>query len=155
MYKNVEIKDLQSDQAATLSALILNAPKDYTQYFVPFSFEEDSIKKIISDAVNDKYFGIFINDDLAGFYMLRGFDQGYDVPSYGVWISNKFSGLGLSKLTLQHAFTFCKLNGLKKIMLKVHPENTVAKNIYENFGFKQGGFDDKNGNYIYYKSLSN
>ena len=153
MHKNVEIKELQSEQASTLSALILNSPKDYTKYFVPFSFEEDSIKKIISDAVNDKYFGIFINDDLAGFYMLRGFDQGYDIPSYGVWISDIFSGLGLSKLTLQHAITFCKLNGLKKIMLKVHPENTIAKNIYENFGFKQQRFDEKNSNLIYYKSL--
>ena len=129
MHKNVEIKELQSEQASTLSALILNIPEDYSKYFVPFSFKEDSITKIINDAVNDKYFGIFINDDLAGFYMLRGFDEGYEVPSYGVWISDKFSGLGLSKLTLQHAITFCKLNGLKKIMLKVHPENVIAKNI--------------------------
>ena len=153
MHKYVEIKEIQSEQASTLSALILSAPKDYTKYFVPFSFEEDSIKKIISDAVNDKYFGIFINDDLAGFYMLRGFDQGYEVPSYGIWISDKYSGLGLLKLTLQHAITFCKLNGLKKIMLKVHPEHTIVKNIYENFGFKQQGFDEKNSNLIYYKSL--
>ena len=153
MHKNVEIKELQSDQASTLSELILTAPADYSKYFVPFSFKEDSITKIISDAVSNKFFGIFINDDLAGFYMLRGFDEGYDIPSYGVWISHKYSGLGLSKLTLQHAITFCKLNGLKKIMLKVHPENTIAKNIYENFGFKQQGFDEKNSNLIYYKSL--
>jgi RimJ/RimL family protein N-acetyltransferase len=150
MHKNVEIKELELEQASALSALILDAPKDYTKYFVPFSFEEDSIKKIIGDAVNDKFFGVFINDGLAGFYMLRGFDQGYEIPSYGIWISDKYSGLGLSKLTLQHAITFCKLNGLKKIMLKVHPEHTIAKNIYENFGFKQQGIDEKNSNLIYY-----
>ena len=155
MLKNVEIKELQPEQVSTLSELILNAPEDYSKYFVPFSFKEDSITKIINDAVNDKFFGIFITDDLAGFYMLRGFDEGYDVPSYGVWISDKYSGLGLSKLTLQHAITFCNLNGIKKIMLKVHPEHTIAKNIYENFGFEQDGFDDENGNYIYHKSLSN
>ncbi len=153
MHKNVEIKEIQSEQASTLSALILNAPKDHTKYFTPFSFEEDSIKKIINNAVNDKYFGIFINDDLAGFYMLRGFDQGYEVPSYGVWVSDKFSGLGLSKLTLQHAITFCKINNIKKIMLKVYPENIIAKSIYEAFGFKQEGFDNNNSNLIYYKSL--
>ena len=153
MHKNVEIKELQSDQASTLSALILNTPKDHTKYFTPFSFEEDSIKKIINNAVNDKYFGIFINDDIVGFYMLRGFDEGFEVPSYGVWISDKFSGLGLSKLTLQHAITFCKINNIKKIMLKVHPENIIAKSIYETFGFKQEGFDDNNSNLIYYKSL--
>ena len=153
MHKNIEIKELKSDQASTLSALILNALKDYTKHFTPFSFEEDSIKKIINDAIIDKYFGIFINDNLAGFYMLRGFDQGFEVPSYGVWISDKFYSLGLSKLTLQHAIAFCKVNGLKKIMLKVHSENIIAKNIYESFGFKQEGFDEKNSNLIYYKSL--
>ena len=153
MHKNVEIKELLSDQASTLSELILNTPKDHTKYFAPFSFEEDSIKKIINNAVNDKYFGIFINDDIVGFYMLRGFDEGFEVPSYGVWISDRFSGLGLSMLTLQHAITFCKINNIKKIMLKVHPENIIAKSIYETFGFKQEGFDDNNSNLIYYKSL--
>lgn len=153
MHKNVEIKELQSNQASTLSALILNTPKDHTKYFTPFSFEEDSIKKIISNAVNDKYFGILINDELVGFYMLRGFDEGFEVPSYGVWILDKFSGLGLSKLTLQHAITFCKINNIKKIMLKVHPENIIAKSIYEAFGFQQEGFDDHNSNLIYSKSL--
>ncbi len=153
MHKNIEIKELQSEHTSFLSALILNAPRDHTKYFTPFSFEEDAIKKIIDEAVNDKYFGIFINDTLAGFYMLRGFDEGYEVPSYGVWISDKFSRLGLSKLTLQHAITYCKVNNLKKIMLKVHPENIIAKNIYEIFGFKQEGFDEKNSNLIYYKSL--
>jgi len=153
MHKNVEIKELQSDQASTLSVLILNTPKDHTKYFTPFSFEEDSIKKIIDNAVSDKYFGIFINDELVGFYMLRGFDEGFEVPSYGVWISDKLSGLGLSKLTLQHAITFCKINSIRKIMLKVHPENIIAKSIYEAFGFKQEGFDDNNSNLVYYKSL--
>jgi len=38
-------------------------------------------------------------------------------------------------------------------MLKVHPENIVAKSIYERFGFKQAGIDQKNSNLIYYKSL--
>ncbi|RKY92335.1 MAG: hypothetical protein DRQ13_10485 [Ignavibacteriae bacterium] len=92
-------------------------------------------------------------DELVGFYMLRGFDEGFEVPSYGVWISDKFSGLGLSKLTLQHAITFCKVNDLKIIMLKVHPKNIIAKSIYEAFGFKQEGFDDNNSNLIYYKNL--
>lgn len=153
MHKNVEIKELQPEQASTLSALILNSSKNHTKYFTPFSFEKDSIKKILGAAINDKYFGIFINGNIVGFYLLRGFDEGYEIPSYGVWISDKFSGLGLSKLTLQHAISFCKINSIKKIMLKVHPKNIIAKNIYETFGFKQEGFDEKNANLIYYKSL--
>ncbi len=153
MLKNVELKELQSNQASNLSALILSASRAYTKYFTPFSLKEDSIKKIINEAIKDKYFGIFVVDHLVGFYMLRGFDEGYEIPSYGVWISEKYSGLGLSKLTLQHAISFCKTNSIKKIMLKVHPENTIARNIYESFGFINEGVDKKNSNLIYYKNL--
>ena len=39
----------------------------------------------------------------------------------------------------------------KRITLKVHPENVIAKYIYENFGFKEEGIDPKNSNLIYYK----
>jgi len=85
--------------------------------------------------------------------MLRGFDAGYEIPSYGVWVSSKFSNNGLSRLTLYHAFAFCKLNGIKTLMLKVHPENKVAKEMYESMGFKKTGFDESNDNFIYYKNL--
>lgn len=35
-----------------------------------------------------------------------------------------------------------------------HLENVIAKYSYENFGFLEGGFDEKNANLIYYKSLT-
>ena len=85
--------------------------------------------------------------------MLRGFDEGYEIPSYGVWISKKYSAMGLSKLTLQHAVSICKINGIKKLLLKVHPENKRAKMIYENFGFTKESVDPKNNNLIYYKDI--
>jgi RimJ/RimL family protein N-acetyltransferase len=85
--------------------------------------------------------------------MLRGFDEGYEIPSYGVWISSKFSNRGLSALTLHHAFAFCKLNGIKILLLKVHPENVVAKKLYESLGFVKIGVDERNGNFIYHKKF--
>lgn len=85
--------------------------------------------------------------------MLRGFDEGYSVPSYGVWISENYSNKGLSTFTLQHAISFCKLNSIKKIMLKVHPDNVSAKHIYEKHGFKQTGVDPKIHHLIYHKDL--
>ena len=49
--------------------------------------------------------------------------------------------------------SFPKDKRSKKITLKVHPENVIAKYIYENFGFKEEGIDPKNSNPIYYKNL--
>jgi RimJ/RimL family protein N-acetyltransferase len=153
MFKNIKIEKLEAKHADSFSRLLQGSDKEYSMYFVPFSFETETIKKLLQDAVDDKYFGIFVDSTLVGFYMLRGFDEGFEIPSYGVWIAKEYSGFGLSQLTLQHAISYCKLNGIEKIMLKVHKDNLIAKNIYEKFGFVQEGFDEKINNIIYYKNL--
>jgi len=153
MHKLPNIKILPVSDAEKLCSLLSASYKNYSKHFIPFSFDLNTIKEILDKLIDDKFFGVYVNEKLVGFYMLRGFDEGYEIPSYGVWISKEYSGLGLSKLTLQHAITFCKANKIKKIMLKVHPENTIAKNIYEKFGFIEEGVDQKNSNLIYYKSL--
>ena len=151
---NLEIVELTPEIASVLSKKLLEESKEYLKHFIPFDFSESSVKKILSEKRLDKYFGLFLKKDLIGFYMLRGFDKGYEIPSYGVWISSKYANMGLSTLTLYHAFAFCKLNGIKTLMLKVHPDNFTAKNLYEKLGFKQTGFDEKINNIIYHKSIS-
>ena len=149
----LEIKRLTIKQAKELANLLQSSDKEYSKYFIPFTFDLDTISGILSKTKNDQIYGIYVENNLAGFYMLRGFDEGYSIPSYGVWISEKYANRGLSTFTLQHAISFCKLNSIKKIMLKVHPDNLAAKHIYEKYGFKQTGVDPKIHHLIYYKDL--
>jgi L-amino acid N-acyltransferase YncA len=86
--------------------------------------------------------------------MLRGLDQGYDIPSYGVMISQKHSNKGFGKLTLYHAIAYCKLNGIKILMLKVHPDNLYAKKMYLDLGFEHTGTDERIGHLVLQKRLS-
>ncbi len=150
---DIDIKRIDVSYAEELSKLLAAGEKEYSQYFIPFEYDVSTIKKLLSEADENRYFGIFTGSELVGFYMLRGFDAGYQIPSYGVWISQKYSGKGLGKLTLQHAISFCKINGIKKLMLKVHPSNTHAKELYERSGFSQTGVDPKIGHLIYHKEL--
>jgi len=152
--KSIEIRELKVDHIPHLVQRLLEESTEYLQHFTPFDFSEQEFQIILTSAINDKYFGIFCDDELIGFYMLRGFDEGYEIPSYGVVILSKFSNLGISKLTLYHAFSLCKINKIKRLMLKVHPENKYAKKLYESMGFEKTGFDKQNGNFIYHKSLS-
>lgn len=149
----LEIKRLNINHAKELANLLQSSDKEYSQYFIPFTFDFETISEILSKVKNDQVYGIYVEQNLAGFYMLRGFDEGYSVPSYGVWISENYSNKGLSTFTLQHAISFCKLNSIKKIMLKVHPDNLSAKHIYEKYGFKQTGIDPKIHHLIYHKDL--
>lgn len=150
---NVEIKSLYLSDAEVLSTLLSKSSPVYSKHFIPFPFDLKSIESVLSKAIKDKFYGVFVSGALVGFYMLRGFDEGYSIPSYGVWIAEEFSNKGLSTLTLQHAISFCKINSIKKIMLKVHPDNLVAKHIYEKFGFKQTGTDPKNHHLIFHKDF--
>lgn len=150
---NIEIKTLYLYDAEVLSTLLSKSSPVYSKHFIPFPFDRKSIESVLSKAIKDKFYGVFVNESLVGFYMLRGFDEGYSIPSYGVWISEEFSNKGLSTLTLQHAISFCKINSIKRIMLKVHPDNSPAKHIYQKFGFKQTGVDPKNHHLIFHKDI--
>jgi len=152
--KDISIRKIGPDLALELSELLQNSDLDYSRYFIPFSFDFKTVKKILTDVNLDLFFGIFVNNKLIGFYMLRGFDEGYDIPSYGVWVSSEFSGRGIARLTLQHAISFCKINNINKLMLKVHPDNLKAKKLYEDFGFISSGVEPKNDNLINLKSIS-
>ncbi len=155
MKKNsLEIIELTTESASILSKKLLEENKEYIKHFIPFDFSESVVRNILSLKKSDKYFGLFLNKELVGFYMLRGFDEGYDTPAYGVWISSEYSNKGLSTLTLYHAFSFCRINKIKTLMLKVHPDNSIAKNLYEKFGFKQTGIDERIKHLIYHKSIS-
>ena len=51
--------------------------------------------------------------------MLRGFDEGYEIPSYGVWISSKYANKGLAKLTLQYSIIYLPNGRCEKDYVKV------------------------------------
>jgi len=151
---SIEIRTLKLDDVSNLIKRLSEESPEYLKHFTAFELSDKSLTTILTKAIKDKYIGMFFGDEIVGFYMLRGFDEGFEIPSYGVIILSKFSNKGLSKLTLYHAFTLCHLNNIKKLMLKVRPENKHAKNLYESLGFEKTGFDSKNGNFIYHKSLS-
>ena len=74
---SIEIKRISVEQSAELTILLQSSDKEYSQYFIPFSFDMQTIFKILSKAVKDHFYGVFVDNNLVGFYMLRGFDEGY------------------------------------------------------------------------------
>ena len=147
-FQRIQVKD-----SLKLSAMLVAAPAAYSRFFIPFAFDAENVKSVLRKAKKDIFFAVKVNGDWAGFYMLRGFDSGYRVPAYGVWITPKYKNCGLAALTLAHAFAICKLNGVGQMMLKVHPKNVKALKLYEKTGFIRTGSDPRNSNFVYQKSF--
>jgi RimJ/RimL family protein N-acetyltransferase len=144
------VRPLHAGDAPALAAMLQSQPDAYMRYFIPFQFDVETIETMLMNARRDLYMGMFWEERLAGFFMLRGWDAGYAVPAYGVTISQEFSAAGLGKLSLETSKTVCRLRGATRLMLKVHPENIVARHIYERAGFVQTGIDPKNDNLVYH-----
>jgi len=148
--KALTVRPLTAVDAPLFSAMLSAQPAEYIQYFRPFDFDVETLRHMLAVARNDVYMGFFVDDALAGFFMLRGWDAGYTIPAYGVTIAQPFAGMGLATLSLDTSKTICRLREVKRLMLKVHPDNLTAKRLYEKTGFVQTGVDSHNANLIYH-----
>ena len=156
--RGITVRPFASGDAAACVALLEAASADYVQYFRPFEFHPGVVERLVSAAEQDRWFAIEIVREhgaatLAGFYMLRGVDEGFADPMYGVFIAEEFSGGGLARLTLAHAEAMCRLNGWPNLLLKVDAANTRAFALYEANGFRFLRRDPVNGNQVLIKPL--
>ena len=107
---------------------------------------------LVAKSVLDQWFLLEVHENgtvaSAGFYMLRGLDEGFPDPMYGVFVAEQFAGRGLARLTLAHAEAQCRLNGWGRLRLKVDPHNTRAHRIYETGGFAFERVDPQNGDQV-------
>ena len=61
--------------------------------------------------------------------MLRGWDLGFDIPSFGVLVDEKQRRKGLATLALLTAISYCRLENVPELMLKVDPVNESIQNL--------------------------
>ncbi len=139
--------------APALSALLRSQSPDYVRFFTPFRFEQEQIARLLSERRRDVWIGFSWQGSLIGFFLLRGWDEGYDVPAYGVLIDEKFSGHGFGRLSLMMAKSIGKLRRARRLMLKVHPQNHAARILFERASFARAGIDSETGQFLYYFEL--
>lgn len=157
---SLSLRVLTANDASEVSRILRVAPEDYVRFFHPFDFGEAPIRRQLESVSKDVYFGLEsasaddATRDLAAFYMLRGLDEGYSNPMYGVFVAFSYRGMGMCKLTLAHADVYCRLNRFERILLKVHPNNVRAKKLYESCGFTFLRDNPASGEVVLCKRLS-
>jgi len=128
--------------------------REYGKFFQAFDGNVKTLEDDLTKANRDLYVVIRIDKAVAGFFMLRGLDAGYQVPAFGVYISQSYSRRGLSKIALNYAVAWCKLNNYQELMLTVHPENTPAFLLYEKEDFFFTGRYSGLGHMIWKRRIS-
>lgn len=68
--------------------------------------------------------------------MLRGWDEGFTIPSLWIAVDSTYQGKGIVELLMRFLHVASKLRGAPKIRLKVYPENTAAVGLYRKLGYR-------------------
>lgn len=150
--KSFSIRPLNPPDADVIASFMSSQSSEYLRFFYAFGADESEIAAILSAAKMDIYSGLFWREDLAGIFMLRGWDEGYDVPAFGVLIDEKYRGGAFMRLALDTAKLICRLSGAKRLMAKIHPENVSPRGA-RRLGLIQTGIEDSTGNIIYHLEL--
>jgi RimJ/RimL family protein N-acetyltransferase len=78
---------------------------------------------------------------VVAFGMLRGWDEGYEVPSLGIAVRRDVEGRGYGRAMMTALERLARDRGSRKIRLRVHPANARARRLYESCGYRDAGVE--------------
>ena len=132
----LEIRRLDEDLEHPLANFFLDLKESGDEaHFHPHPLNEEEARRLAGYCGKDLYYVIVDRDRVLGYGMLRGWDEGYKVPSLGIAIHPLVRGKGLGKLLVEFLHAAARWKGAEKIRLKVYPDNMHAVRLYEKLGY--------------------
>ena len=138
----LEIRHLTHEHIASLVELGNNNKEEF-KYFTPHIFTREVITDVVDSSNLDLYYVITYEDKIIGYGMLRGMDDGYNVPSLGIGIDKEFYGTGVATTLVEFLEVTSKLHGYKKMRLRVYMENHRAYHFYNKLGYTYEPYDNE------------
>jgi ribosomal protein S18 acetylase RimI-like enzyme len=114
-----------------------NAGSAVTSSFDPFPLTEQEGRRIALEPRRDLYYVAVRADRLVGMSMLRGFDEGYAIPSFGIFVDYRANGQGVGRALTSWTIEAARRCGCKAVRLSVYASNTVARGLYTSLGFSE------------------
>jgi ribosomal protein S18 acetylase RimI-like enzyme len=123
-----------------------------TAAFDPFELTAEAARRIALEPRRDEYFVARGPDGLVAMSMLRGFDEGFEVPSFGVFVDHRHHGEGIGRRLTTWTVEEARRRGHPAVRLSVYASNVGALGLYRSLGFEErernpvaraGGKDEK------------
>lgn len=131
----LEIRLLTPDLLQQLTDFFQSIQADQ-DYFHPHPFTWEQAEQLSQYNGKDLYYVVTTSDKIIiGYGMLRGWDEGYNIPSLGIIIHPEWRKTGLGFLLMSFLHQAAKEKGSEKIRLKVYPENIQAIRVYKKLGY--------------------
>jgi [ribosomal protein S18]-alanine N-acetyltransferase len=118
-----------------LAALFERNSGAVSDSFDPFPLNDAQARSIALEAHEDLYYLALQGGRAVGMSMLRGFDEGYEVPSFGIVVDREHQGQGIGRRLTVWTIEQARLQDCPAVRLSVYADNAVALGLYESLGF--------------------
>jgi ribosomal protein S18 acetylase RimI-like enzyme len=108
------------------------------QFFHPHPLTAEEARRLCGLRGEDLYYAAVASRTVLAYGMLRGWDEGYAMPSLGIAVHPRARGSGLALSFMQFLHAAAVARGASRIRLKVYPENRGARKLYEKLGYRFG-----------------
>lgn len=122
------LKEVTSSDEQILKAFFIknNVPPT-VRGFSAFPLNGESANFICSKSHQDKFY-IFVDEKtIKGFSMLRGWDEGYSIPSFGIIVDIDYQGKGIGSKILELTIEKCLQLGCKRMRLSVYSSHLISR----------------------------
>lgn len=104
-------------------------------FFCPHPTDEKTISDLAHYNGRDLYYVIVEEGRVLGYGLLRGWDEGYQVPSLGIAIHPMVRGKELGKILMSFLHVVASRRGADKVRLRVLKNNEKAISFYKRFSY--------------------
>jgi ribosomal protein S18 acetylase RimI-like enzyme len=132
------VRPLRPEDEPSLTALFERADGvGEMRYFDPFPLTRATARRLCQEGRRDRFYVAVADDGIVGLSMLRGWDEGYAIPSFGVMIDPSWHGRGLGARMTDYTIDEAWRAGCEAIRLSVYGGNVVAAEMYRRRGFEE------------------
>jgi N-acetylneuraminate synthase/N,N'-diacetyllegionaminate synthase len=111
------------------------------------ALDRETAKRICENGGRDYCALVKCNGKTAGYTLLRGWEEGYDIPTVGIYILPEFRGKGLSACVLESLVLEARQRCASKMMAKVYRDNLPSLRAFQRAGYSVGR---EEGNIVYF-----
>jgi [ribosomal protein S18]-alanine N-acetyltransferase len=105
------------------------------RYFHPHPLSRSEAERVSRYAGLDLYYVAVVGNRVLGYGLLRGWDEGYAVPSLGIALHPSVQGQGLGRAFMYFLHAAARQRGANKVRLKVYPDNIRGVELYKSLGY--------------------
>lgn len=110
--------------------------------FDPFPLSGEEADRIVEHSGKDGYFVAVEGDIAVALSMLRGLDDGFEVPSFGIFVDASAQGRGIGRRLTEWTVAEARRRGVHAVRLSVYSSNAPAVALYASLGFVETGRED-------------